>query len=160
MFKGFYISIIGIIFLLIITLFIFPEGEINKFLKSAFSIFLFICLLFPIINIFKDDFSFSINNQNFTYIDHEFTQNFQSRVIQKNAKCIEDFAKNKYNCNILLKYSTKIVDNKVKVEKVYVDLTNSGITENEVHIKIVQEIIQLCVDTFNIKEDQVKIDEG
>ena len=160
MFDTFYKAIICIVFLLDVMLLLFSNGRMSKFLNSVFSIFLFICLVIPVVSLLKPDYAMSVsgltNSENIS-IDYDFTNSLQEYIFQNNAKSIEEYASKHLNCKIAVQFNTKIVKEQCVVDNVVVELDNAVITDNAAHINLLEQIMSLVISTFNVKESQVKI---
>jgi len=159
-FDGLYKAVIGIVFLLDIMLLIFSSGKMGKFLNSIFSVFLFICLSLPIISLFTIDNrtlveQVSINDD--FIIDYNFTQSIDEYVINKNAKSMENYAKNYLKCQIVVNYSTKIIENHCSVDKIVIEIIDTGITDETLHNNLIDDLATVAQSIFCVDASQVKV---
>jgi len=148
--DGWILSIIGMVFLGVIFEIIVPEGKTNNFIKSIFTIIFMFVVISPILKLVKKqeliDFPSFFNYSQ----DEKTEQSLLELKIQ-----IENYLATNGIEGVLIELSGYLSKNDLKIEKVYVDLSNSVIMEKYEHIDKYKLITMLIKEKVEIDEENV-----
>ncbi len=156
--TGYILSVLGIVVAGVFIDVIIPSGQINKYIKSIYSIFVVAVLLTPLIKLVngteKLEFTytnFEIDESLINYIHETKVNNLQNSISQT----LEDNGLK--NVDILINYSIK--ENNIIYNSCIVNLKNLAIDENVQHINK-YEFIKKVVGTFiELTDEEIIINE-
>lgn len=156
--TGYILSILGVVVAGIFIDVIIPTGQINKYIKSVYSIFIVAVLLSPLIK-----FVNGTNKIEFAYTNFEIDQNLidyinNTKVQNLNDSIIKTFEDNGLK-NIDIKINYSIKDNNIIYNSCIVNLENLAIEEHAQHINK-YEFIKKVVGTFiELTDEEIIINE-
>ena len=155
------LSIIGIVVIGVLVDLIMPEGEIQRYIKAIFSVFVVFVMIYPVlrIDINKIDFDNFFYNQSSVNLDEEYLQNYNEQY--KNAlevQCETVLSSGGYK-NVEVRICLDLSTEKFEIEKVDVNLKNLVINANSVHIDKYKEIKKIIVSLLDIEEGKVIMNE-
>lgn len=155
------LSIVGIVVIGVLTDIILPEGEMQKYIKAIFSVFIVFVMISPILNIDlnKIDFNKFVYNQTSVEINDEYLKNYNNSYKESLEKLCEGQLKSQGFLNVKVEISLNLSINKFEIEKVDVNLKKLVINTNDVHIDKYREIKSIIISVLGIKEDKVVISE-
>lgn len=150
------LSLVGIVILSIIIDLILPSGQVNKYIKSIFSFIFIFVLVSPIPKLLNGEFNF---NNIFQSSSTELNENYLNNLKQEQAdKLMESLNKQFeergfYGLDILVTYNS---DNLIfEIQKIFVDLTNLVLNENNQHINKYTTIKDLLIEFTGVREEQI-----
>ena len=154
--AGYVLSVLGIVVAGVIIDVIIPSGQINKYIKSIYSIFVVAVLLSPLIKIVNGSKKIEFTYTNFEmdqslieYINEQKVENLQKTISQN---LYENGFK---NVDILINYS--INDNIITYNSCIVNLKNLAIDDNVQHINKYEFIKDTIKSTVDLTEEEIKI---
>ncbi len=158
MMNGYVLSILGVVVAGIIIDIIIPSGQINKYIKSIFSIFVVAVILSPVITFFHENQGFQLK-----YEDYEIEQTLHNYITKQKISSMEksilkDLEKSGYK-NIDIKISYSVNDNKLELYSCTVNLKNLVITSDKPHINKYEFIIEVVSTYTNLTDEVIIFDE-
>lgn len=147
------LSVIGIVFIGVIFEIILPEGKTNAFIKHVFSILLLYVIISPIPKLFNK--KFNSNSTNAGNIDN----NFIYSINLEKTKALENDLINTFN-NAGIKGVSVVVNSDIfnenfKINKIYIDLVNVVLSNENSHINIKVELLKLVQSKVSIAKEDV-----
>lgn len=159
--SGYLISIIGVVILGVLVDLVLPSGQMNKFVKSMFGIFTILVIVSPVPKLINSNFDFSslFYNQASIEVDKDFLEVTNKKIVEQLAKSIVASCENSGYSKVECEIESILVDNKLVIEKVKINLKNLVISQDVVHINKYTEIEQAVQRVVNIEKEQIVFDE-
>ena len=149
------LSLVGMAFLGVVVETILPNGKLNKFIKSMFSLFLLFVIISPLPKFFNKDISLNIN------CDYEVDEILLSSINQRKLDNYEDAILEKLKNNGIenanIQFDADTTKSCLKVNKVYVDVCNIVLKNNAQHINITDAIVEVVLSVVQIDKEGVVI---
>lgn len=159
--SGYLISIIGVVMLGVLVDLVLPSGQMNKFVKSMFGIFTILIIISPVPKLINSNFDFSslFYNQASIEIDKDFLEVTNKKIVEQLEKSIESSCEKSGYSNVKCEIESILVENKLVIEKVKINLDKLVISQNVVHINKYTEIEQAVQRVVNIEKERIVFDE-
>lgn len=159
--TGWILSIVGIVLLGVLIDLILPNGEIQKYIKSIFSIFIVFLMITPIlqVDIKKIDFDKFIYNQTSVEVDENFIENYYLKYKQGIENVCENALKNGGFSGVDVAISLNMSSKEFCVEKVELNLKNLEINTNVQHIDKYEEMKDIILSLIEIDREKVVMNE-
>lgn len=151
------VTLVCVVFVVAIFKVFFSSGQLSKFLNSVFYIFVFLCVVSPIISLLQIENNIDLSQSLHYEIDNAFVQNIQLRNYEKTAKSVQKTLKNEYNCEFLVNFNTKLKNDNLEIDKVFVNIQELVLKQNGAHTHLVSEIKTMVANAFGLQEDRVEI---
>ena len=140
--SGYILSILGIVIAEVVIDVIIPSGNISKYIKSIFSIFVIVVLLAPIINFINNFKGVNLDTNNLKPDEKLLNFIYKSQVISKEQTIEKELGNNGLNdIDIELNFSTE--NNELKINSCIVILKNMTNNSDNQHIDIYQNIYEV-----------------
>lgn len=154
---GLYImSVVGAVILSTIAEIIMPEGKTAKYVKNTLSIFLVMIIISPISQLLTGDINF---NDFFKNESIETNYSFILKLNEKKAEALEKDTQNYLQQNDYDNITVNILytgnEEGIKIDFVHLDLTKFEFKENDLHIHIIDNIIDLVSRYLNIAKENI-----
>ena len=149
------LSIVGMSFLGVVVETILPNGKLNKFIKSMFSLFLLFVIISPLPKIFNKDISLS-NNYDYK-MDEVLLTNINQRKLNNYEKAIIDNLVKKGVSGVSIQFDADTTKSNLNIQKIYVDVCNIVLKNNAKHINITDTIVEVITSIINISKEGVVI---
>lgn len=155
------LSVIGIVVIGVLINLILPEGEIQKYIKAIFSVFVVFIMIYPILNIdiSKINYDEFFYNQTSVTVDEKYLENYKEKYRESLQNQCETVLNNNGYQNVRVEIYLNLSSEKFEIEKVYVNLKNLVINENSVHIDKYKEIKSIIVSLLDVEEGKVIMNE-
>ncbi len=150
------LTIVGVIFVNVIVEIIMPEGKMNKLIKGLVSIFMVFAMISPLpfVSLDKIDFGKFFDN-NTTPVDDKFIENINSQKIAQYETLIEEtLYKNGYK-DVGIIITSDYIDYEIKINQVYVDLTNLVLNDKSLNIDKYTNIKKIIFGLVEVKEENI-----
>ena len=159
--SGYLISIIGVVILGVLVDLVLPSGQMNKFVKSMFGIFTILVIVSPVPKLINSNFDFSslFYNQASIELDKDFLEVTNKKIVEQLEKSIVASCENSGYSKVECEIESILVDNKLVIEKVKINLKNLVFSQNVVHINKYTEIEQAVQRVVIIEKEQIVFDE-
>jgi len=148
------ISIIGIVVLGVLIDLVLPDGQMQKYIKSVFSIIIVLTMVSPLlnININEIDFNKFIYNEASVELNENYLKNYNEDYKIALENLVIDALKEDGFSGVVVEISYNLSNNKFEIEKVELDIKKLVINTNQVHIDKYKEMRAIVVKMLNIKE--------
>ena len=152
------LSILGIVVAGVLIDIIVPNGKINKYIKSTYSIFVVAVLLSPLIHFLKKNHNFVVK-----YKDYELNVKLIDYIHSIRAKAMETNIKSYFetegfkNIDIILTFSTE--NNELKYNSCKISLENLVIEKDKQHINKYEFIKKVVQENTNLSNEEIIINE-
>ena len=156
--SGYVLSILGIVLLGVIIDVIIPSGNINKYIKSVFSIFVVAVIISPVVNFLSNK-----NGIELDYDNYEMDKQLIEYIFEKRAKNEENkieiyFKENGLDkIDINLNYS--INNNELDYISCTINLQNLVISADKQHINKYEFITKTVKDFTKLTDEEIVINE-
>lgn len=155
------LSVIGIVVIGVLINLILPEGEIQKYIKAIFSVFVVFIMIYPILNIdiSKINYDEFFYNQTSVTVDEKYLENYKEKYRESLQNQCETVLNNNGYQNVRVEIYLNLSSEKFEIEKIYVNLKNLVINGNSVHIDKYKEIKSIIVSLLDVEEGKVIMNE-
>lgn len=156
--SGYILSILGIIIAGIFIDILMPNGQINKYIKSIYSVFVVAVLLNPLIYFFNNK-----NEIKFTYTNFEIDQELISYIHQEKIEEVEENIKKTLsnngfkNIDVKINYSTD--NNTLSYNSCSLNLSNLVMDEKVQHINKYEFIKDVVGSLTALTDEEIIIHE-
>lgn len=151
------LSVVGVVFLLVVIELVLPESKISKYIKSIFSIFIIVVIITPIVKLVKNDWDW---NSIFTNVSYDLNQTFlddiKTQQIVNLERDLENFISKQYK-GAKVSISANFNGDDMKINYIFVDLSDLVIKENEQHINYYTSVKELVRSQVKIDEERVVV---
>ena len=155
------LSVVGIVVIGVLVDLILPEGEMQKYIKAIFSVFVVFVMISPIlkIDINNIDFNKFVYNENSVSVNEDYLKNYNNAYKNSLEKICESQLKTQGYENVDVEILLNLSTTKFEISKVNLNLKNLVINSNGVHIDKYKEIKSIVTSVLGIDENKVVIDE-
>lgn len=159
--TGYLLSVIGVVILGVLVDLVLPTGQMNKYVKSMFGIFTILVIISPVPKLINQNFDFSqlFYNQTSTTVDSDFLEVTNKKIVKQMELSIEKSCENSGYLQIECKIESILEDNKLIIKKVYINLKNLVISQDQPHINKYTEIVQAVTQVVNVSKEQIIFNE-
>lgn len=146
------ISIIGIIFVGLLSDIIMPNGKMQNVVKTTVSIFIILTILKPINNIDINNLNFFNFNSNTITADNSIIEKYDNLKIEKLKTDIEKLLNENgfYDVNI----SFELSENN-KISTIYVDLSSLVLIDKTMNINKYTNIVAIIKQFVNVDREHI-----
>lgn len=159
MFHQWVVFVIGVASLGILLDILVPEGQLNKYIRGIFSLFVVFVLVSPLPELFNAEYNifdfFDVDKQ--YEADDSFLKSAAMERFDVKEKYLEDYFFSEYGvvCGVDIYISEK--DYNVP-SAVYLSFSDFGIRKREEHINIIEKIISFTKAYLSVSEEIIKVD--
>lgn len=154
--SSYVLSILGVVLLGIIIDVIIPSGNINKYIKSIFSIFIIAVIISPVVKFISNKNDFKLDYDNYQ-IDQELVEYIYKKRVNNEQTKIEEYFTNEGFCNIDIIINFSIKNNEIEYISCDVNLQNLVISADKQHINKYEFIKSVICDYTNLTEEEILI---
>ena len=154
--TGYILSILGIIVAGVVIDIIIPSGQINKYIKAIYSIFVVAVLISPLVQFLSKTQDFKIS-----YIEHktdtELLKYIYTARVKSAEESIENILKNEglSGVDIILEFS--IQNEKLEYNSCKVNLKKLVISSDKQHINKYEFIKKIIKENTNLTDERIII---
>lgn len=157
------LSIAGIVILSVLSEFVLPEGQINKYTKVIFSFAILLVIIMPLPKLFGKEFDLS---KFFPSYDSNLQEDYLyqlniDKLTALNKQLDEDVKAKGYN-NIVISINANVLTEKMEIYSVFVDLCDIEYAQfcESKDIASVKINIRKIIDSYDLLKDvEVKFNE-
>lgn len=150
------LSIAGISILSVLVDLFLPEGETDSHIKTVFNFVIILVIIAPLPTLFKTNINVGdYLGSNDIVIQEDFVYQLNKNKINNLEKSIEKSLNNKGMTQIEIYISADIFTTSMKIESVYVDLSNLVIKPDNKHIDIQKEVVLIVKTYINIEKEKI-----
>ncbi|MGN1208455.1 MAG: stage III sporulation protein AF [Christensenellales bacterium] len=157
--MGWLLSVVGIVLIGVLVDLILPEGEMQKYVKAVFSIFVVFVMVSPVlkIDLNKINFDAFVYNKNSVQVNENFLKNYNNAYKENLEKVCEQQLENAGFSGVCVEICLNLSNSKFEIKEVQANLANLVINANKVHIDKYQEIKSVIISVLGIESDKVVI---
>lgn len=152
--AGYILSILGIVVAGIIIDIIVPSGNINKYIKSIYAIFVVAVILSPLINYLNKEHDLTIH-----YDDYQVSEQLLNYISKQKISSLEQQIENGLDeegfDNVDIKINYSIENNELSINSCMVNLQNLVIVADKQHINKYEFIIEVVQKYTNLTEEVI-----
>lgn len=138
------LSIAGVVFLGVMLDVISPEGKMNTFIKSIFSLFLLFVMTSPIVNLVSKNSLSKLFNTEIT-LQEEYLSEVNNQILNEYEHKLIKMIETKGILNVDVEITGNMTEENRSVEKVVVNTQNMVLINSDKHINK-YEVITECVE--------------
>ena len=154
--QGYILSVLGIVLVSVLIEIILPSGQTAKYIKSVFSIFVVYVLISPVLTMIKKDYDITkYMQQGNIEVNQTLLNNIYKDQIEAKTLDIQNTLEKAGYSGVKVSIIYKIVDDKIFLEKVKINLDNLVITSPNTNINKYQHIRQVVAQSIEIKEEDI-----
>ena len=158
MMSGYILSILGIVLLGIIIDIIIPNGNINKYIKSIYAIFVVAVIISPLTKVLNCEHDFSIK-----YDDFEISQELLNYIYNARVDNLEEDIMNILESNgisgIVININFSSENNELSYHSCLVDIKNMVISSDKQHINSYEYITRVISETTGLQDKEIIFNE-
>lgn len=147
--KEWLLQVVGVVFLGVLIDILYPSGKTSAFCKGIYGVVAMVALLYPLFNLNLKN----INNSNL--IDEKLLDDINNAKIDATIMSTVSQLQLRGIDGVDVELSTKIEDNEIIIENVYVDTTNIVLTENLTNINKYEVVSKEVSEIFDISIEKV-----
>ena len=157
--TGWIVSIVGVVVLGVLIDIILPEGQMQKYIKSIFSVIVVLTMVSPLFNIEIGNINFDqfIYNESSVELNQNYLNNYNEDYKTSLQNLLEENLKENGFGGVKVEITYNLSNNNFEIEKVVLDIKKLVINTNQVHIDKYKEIRAITVKLLNVEEDVVVI---
>ena len=152
--AGYILSILGKVIAGIIIDIIVPSGNINKYIKSIYAIFVVAVILSPLINYLNKEHDLSLH-----YEDYQVSEQLLNYISKQKVSSLELQIENSLNeegfSNVDIKINYSIENNELSINSCTVNLQNLVIVADKQHINKYEIIKQIVRENTNLTDEEM-----
>ena len=156
--SGYVLSILGIVLLGVIIDVIIPSGNISKYIKSVFSIFVVAVIISPVVNFLSNKNGIKLEYDNYEMDKQLIEYIFEKRTENEENK-IEIYLKDNGFDGIDINLNYSINNNELDYISCTVNLKNLVISADKQHINKYEFITKTVKDFTNLTDEEIVINE-
>ena len=155
------LSIVGVVLIGVLVDIILPDGQMQKYIKVVFSVFVVFVMIYPIVNINlnKIDFNKFLYNSTSVELNENYLKNYNLEYKNSLEKLTENQLSNNGFMGVDVEININLDKTNFNIEKVILNAKNLVINTNTVHIDKYKEIKGLVANFLYIEEERVVINE-
>ena len=159
--SSYILSVVGVVFLGVMVDVILPEGQMNKFVKGAFSLIALFVVLSPGVALLNNGFSINQVFEDSTTIeaDSDFVEATQKQMKAELENGLYSRLVSAGFSDIKVEILCEMSNSGLEIKKVILDISKMVINTNLPHINKYTEIKNVVTDYLNVEESDVVINE-
>ncbi|MDY3658844.1 MAG: stage III sporulation protein AF [Eubacteriales bacterium] len=151
-------AVVGISVLGVLVDLVMPDGQTKKYIKGVFAFIVVLVIISPLPSLLNKEFSINdIFEENAIVIQEDFVYQVNRDRLETLENMIEADLKEQGISNISIKISANIFTNKMKIEAVFVDLSQVVINQNLEHIDINELVAKSVLKYVSIEKNNIVI---
>lgn len=151
-------AVVGISVLGVLVDLIMPDGQTKKYIKGVFAFIVVLVIISPLPSLLNKEFSINdIFEENAIVIQEDFVYQVNRDRLETLENMIEADLKEQGISNVSVKISANIFTNKMKIEAVFVDLSQVVINQNLEHIDINELVAKSVLKYVSIEKNNIVI---
>lgn len=152
--KAYVLSVLGIVVCGIIIDVILPTGNISKYIKSVYSIFVVAVIINPIVSFLTNKNDIKLNYNNFE-IDTELVNYIYEKRTNNLEKTIEKELENEGFLNVDIELQYSINNNEIEYKTCTANLKKMLILEDELNINKYEFIQKIVTDYVSLTNEEI-----
>lgn len=154
--SGYILSILGIVLLGIIIDVIVPSGNINKYIKSVFSIFVVAVIVSPVVKFISNKNGIKLDYNNYE-LDKDLVEFIYEKRVNNEENKIETYLSDEGFNKVDINIEFSINNNELEYLSCNVNLNKLVISADKQHINKYEFIKDVVKDFTNLTEEEIVI---
>lgn len=152
--TGYVISILGVVIAGVVIDIVIPSGNINKYIKSIFSIFVVAVLISPIFKVVNNFKGVNLDTHKIEVDENLLNFIYKSQVSNKETNIETDLKERGFE-GIDVDIQFSIESNKLKINSCVVILKNMSTIPDNQHIDMYEEIYEVVNDYTGLDIEEI-----
>ena len=148
------LSILGIVLCGIIIDVILPSGNISKYIKGIYSIFVVAVIINPIVNLISNKNQIKLNYETFD-VDKELIFYIYEKRTNNLEKLIEEELSNHGFTGIEIELQFSINSNEIEYKSCTANINNLSISQEKLHINKYEFIKEIVTNYVNLTNEEI-----
>lgn len=155
------LSLVGIVFLGVLVDVIMPDGEMNGFVKGMFALVAMLVIIAPIGKLQNSNFDLGkvFEESVSTQIDGDFLEATSKEISAQLENTLKARLFENGFCEVFVTIEGNMSNNVYQIEKVKILVANLSNLDKQEHIYKCTKIKEIAVQTLDVEESDVIIDE-
>ena len=154
------LSIGGVVILSVLFDLFLPDGKLNSFIKTMFNFVIILVVITPLPELLNKDFdTITMFDDNQIVLQQDYIFQLNRDKLTMLETTIENSLEEKGYKNIDVSISADIFVAEMKIEKIFVDLGNLVIQQNNENINIKKEVVKCITSIINISKEDIVFNE-
>lgn len=148
------LSIAGVIILSVMTEFVLPEGQMNKYIRVIFSFVILLTIIMPLPKLFGKNIEFSdFLNQTEEVLQEDYLYQINLDKLTTLTEELEQKIDDKNLTEVEISINANILAKELEIYGIYVDMKSQDTQQNR------QKILELFEEYNSLKGVEVRFDE-
>lgn len=152
--SGYVLSILGIVLIGVIIEVVIPSGNISKYIKGIFSIFVVAVIISPVVTLISNKNNFKLTYTNYE-LDSELIEYIYSNRVKNIESEIENYLKQEGFDKIDIKIDFSIENDEITYNFCNVNLQNLEISADKHHINKYEFIKDVISNYTNLTDEEI-----
>lgn len=150
------LGIAGVCVLGVVVDLILPNGQTKKYIKGIFAFFVVLVVIAPLPSLFSSRFSIDdIFEEDAIVIQEDFVFQLNKERLESAQNMIEKDLEEQGIENVLLSLSANIFTDKLKIDAVFVDLSQVVLNGNLQHKDINELVVESVLKYVSVEKDNI-----
>ncbi len=150
------LSIAGVSVLSILIDLFLPSGQTNGYIKTIFNYVIVFIIIAPLPALIKSDIDTSnIFTETEIVLQEDYIYQLNRDKLTMLEKGIESTLDSKGLKNVDISISADIFTTVMKIDTIYVDFSNLVIVDNDEHIDIENEVVEVIISFVDIEKENI-----
>ncbi len=150
------LSIAGVSVLSILIDLFLPSGQTNGYIKTIFNYVIVFIIIAPLPKLIKSDIDTSnIFTETEIVLQEDYIYQLNRDKLTMLEKGIESTLDSKGLKNVDISISADIFTTVMKIDTIYVDFSNLVIVDNDEHIDIENEVVEVIISFVDIEKENI-----
>lgn len=150
------ISVVGTVLLTVLADVILPDGQTNKYVKTALSVVVILAMLAPVVKIADGSLSFVSDDKQYQAQSQYLYMVEQKQESEIEQRLISELAKSGYK-NCIVEAEATLDEQGLAIDKISVNLKNAVIPDGMSNILVTEDITDIVSKQCGVASEKVVI---
>lgn len=150
------ISVVGTVLLTVLADVILPDGQTNKYVKTALSVVVILAMLAPVVKIADGSLSFVSDDKQYQAQSQYLYMVEQKQESEIEQRLISELAKSGYG-NCIVEAEATLDEQGLTIDKISVNLKNAVIPDGMSNILVTEDITDIVSKQCGVASEKVVI---
>lgn len=152
--SGWLLGIVGVVFAGVIIETIMPTGKTKDIIRCVFAIFTVYVIISPLPQLFSKDFTLNTETAS-TEIDTGYLYKNNQQIVSAAEKELKNRIEEVGYCGVNVVIWANLFASPIKIQKVYIDLTNVVLSEEVKHINKYSTLTDLVLQYVDVEKEDI-----
>lgn len=152
--MSYILSIVGVVFLGVMVDIICPEGKMNSFIKSIFSLVLLFVIISPAVDLISNNSLTKLFNSNYS-LDEEYLNSVNEMKVNNFEIQIINTLEKQGITGVDVEIEGNMLNEEIEVKKVTVNTQKMVLTSGDKHINKYEVITKLIENILGVKSEVI-----